>query len=377
MDVRAAYLTKGRASMYSGNDISGKIERYRKFYGGFEPGKLLIKTIFPMEGETPLDFAVHSQSFTSFDLFSWEGTKKYFDRVIGWQLRNARYHADVDDDWFPEMFIHLGSGAFGAFFDDTEVQFSPDTSWASPSILDWADMERLDAQKDTFWAKRFKDITAYVMERSRGEFFVSPDFHFSPLDAVNSLRGNGVFTDIYDEPEKTRRLLAYSTEVILRLQREFTDITGDLEGGQLVWNMWLPGKRAIGLQEDTCTLCSRAVYERFGREYTERIVAECGGGFIHTHMLGRHQFEALASIRGLGLLNIANDPNCPRAIDALDDELARANRLVPLNILCTPAELLEYAEKLSRIHAVLWVQCESREVARRTLNDVRKISCIK
>lgn len=361
--------------MYCGNDVPAKINRYKKFYNGFEPGKLLIKTIFPGYGEAGLDFAVHSLSFTEYDLFTWEGTKKFFNRVIDWLLKDAAIHADVDDDWIPELFIHLGTGVCGACFDETPLQFSPDTSWTSPSIIEWADMERLDFTKDTFWAKRVKDITEYVLDRSKENFLILPNLHFTPLDAANVLRGSNIFTDFYEEPEKVQQLLGYCTQVILRLQRDLVKMTGDIEGGQVIWNMWLPGKSAIGLQEDICNLCSPEIYRDFGRAYTQTVIKECGGGFIHNHMLGKHQFELISSIKGLGMMNIANDPNCPRAVDVLESAFNWSN--APVNFLCTPDEVFSNIEKLSKIHALIWVQCKSKDEAKAAVKAVREISCIK
>lgn len=363
--------------MYCGNDLYGKIGRYKKFYNGFEPGKLLIKTIFSKDSENGLDFAISSLGFTEYDLFTWEGTKEYFDRVISWLIDDAEYHSDVDDDWIPELFIHLGSGVCGAFFDDTAVQFSSDTSWAYPSIIKWTDMDRLDPAKDTFWAKRFKDITGYVKDRGRDCFSVFPNFHFSPLDGAHSMRGNEIFTDFYDEPEKVKELLDYCTQVILRLQEDFAGMTDEFDGGRVIWNMWLPGKSAIGLQEDICNLCSPEIYRSFGREYTQKIISRCGGGFIHNHMLGMHQFELLSSIEGLGMMNVANDPNCPRAIDVLGGVFCRPNRYAPINFLCTPDEIFDNAEGLGKVHALLWVLCKSKDEAKRAVKAVRDVSCIK
>lgn len=363
--------------MHLTNGLAVKIERYKKFYNGFEPGKLLLKTVFPMEGEKELDFAVQSLSFTSVNLFSWEETKTYFNRVIDWLAGYSAYRSDIDDDWIPELFVHLGTGVCGACFDDTNVQFSPDTSWVSPSLPDWSEMSRLDPDKNTFWAKRLQDITEYIQEQNRDRFAVLPNIHFTPLDAANVLRGNLIFTDFFDEPGKVEQLLDYCTQVTLRMQRKMISITGDVDGGQVIWNMWMPGKSAIGLQEDICNLCSPEIYGQYSRPYTQRLISECGGGFIHTHMLGKHQFSLISSIRGLAMMNIANDPNCPRALEVLDGILDPPNKNVPLNILCTPGEIKPNLANLRKIHAVLWVQCKNKDEAARSLKLVREISLIK
>ena len=104
----------------------------------------------------------------------------------------ARSHADVDDDWLPELFVHIGTGVGGAFFDEGVVESSPDTSWIHPSIKEWTDMQRLDPDRDTFFAKRFREINEYIKDKCRDRFLIAPTMHFTPLDAANSLRGNNI-----------------------------------------------------------------------------------------------------------------------------------------------------------------------------------------
>lgn len=363
--------------MYCGNDIYKKIERYKKFYSSSKPGKILVKTVFPMDGGREINFAVNSISYTDYDLFSWEGTKNYFDRVMDWLVHKAVNHTDVDDDWIPELFVHLGTGVGGACFDETTVKFSPDTSWVHPSVMEWSDMERLDAEKETFWAKRLKDINEYVKEKSKDRFLIAPAMHYTPLDAANSLRGNNIFTDFYDSPENVKQLLEYCKQVIIKLSKQLTEITGDTAGGQVMWNTWMPGKNAIGMMEDTSNLCSPEIYADFGRDYTQEIITGCGGGLIHNHMLGRHQFRSILSIKELSLMNIANDPNCPRVIDVLENITNGTEGFAPIFFECTPEEVFNNIDRLKQIQAVLWVHCNDKDEAKRVVRVVRDISCIR
>ena len=347
-------------------EIKDKLERYKKFYAQKEPGTLLIKTQFPVEGST-------SATYTDFDLNTWDGVKQYYRAAIQSANAVAQAHEDLEDDSIPELFSHLGTGVGGAFFDDVPVVFTPETSWAHASIHSYSELDRLDPERDTPWAARFKEIAMYLKERCADRLCVAPVMHFSPLDAANSLRGNELFTDFYEYPEELKRLLQYCTDVTLRLAREFGEIVGDVEGGQSMWNVWIPGRNAVGMMEDTSNLCSSETYLCFGRSYTEQIIGRYGG-FVHNHMLGVHQFGQISSLKGLGVMNVANDPKCPRVLEALDQ--IAGNLSSPINFECTFDELRENLERLHLVRAILWVHCSGSAQAKEAVRIVRQISRI-
>jgi len=152
-------------------------------------------------------------------------------------------------------------------------------------------------------------MAAYLREQSKDRFLVCPGMHYTPMDAGNALRGNEFFTDFFESPDEVRVLLDYCADTVIRLSRDLTDIVGDVAGGQVIWSTWMPGAHATSLMEDTSNMCSPRIYREFGREYTQRVLDACGAGFIHNHMLGRHQFPAIASLRGLAFIQASNDPS--------------------------------------------------------------------
>ncbi len=342
-------------------DIQRIIKNYKEFYGGKR--STLIKVQLPVETER------RDPGYTSFDLNTWKGLCGYLDAKISYLEEYYGKREGLEDDTLPELFFHLGTGAGGAVFDEGEVLFTSETSWLHPTLTDYADMGRLDSEKRTKWAQIFLDGVEYIMEHKK-ELVVAPFMHYSPLDAANSLRGNEVFCDFYEYPEELKELLGYCTRVTRNFHRELMKRCGALEGGQSMWNIWVPGERAIGFMEDTSNLCSPDNYKQFGREYTAELVRDFGGGFIHNHMLGLHQFAQISSIDGLGIMNIANDPKCPRVTEVIAKIRERAAS--PIYFECTYAELKQYLGQNDGMRAVVWMHCNSEAEAKSAIGMVRE-----
>ncbi len=350
--------------------VAEVVNRYRAFYADRRPGGLLVKTDFPYSGSEPMP----QVTYADHDLATWEGARAYCDIRIAQTVLQAEDHAGVDDDSLPELFLHIGTGVCGACFDECRVEFTAPTSWSIPSLTDWSRLPDLDPDRDAFWAGRLKEMCAYIREHCRDRFAICPGMHMTPLDGANALRGNALFTDVYEYPEELRQLLDYCTRVLIRLGRELAEIGGSVEGGQSIWGSWMPGVHALSLMEDTSNLCSPDTYRRFGREYTQRALDGCGGGFIHNHILGRHQFPAIASLRGLSFIQASNDPKHPRTLATMSELLAEIGDGAPLMLEGTAQEVYDNIGQAAGGRVLFWVACDSREEARRVVEFLRSHS---
>lgn len=343
------------------NDVIG---RYRTFYSA-KGGCVMVKTQFPVET------SAQDPTYLSFDLHSPRGVRQYYDAKIAYLQEYYRKREQVEDDCLPELFVHLGTGAGGAVFGEGEVLFSEDTSWFHPASDSYSALTARDPAKFTSWGNRFLEIVQYVTGRAHG-LTVAPFMHFSPLDAANALRGNEVFYDFYEQPEQLTGLLKYCKLVVENFHSRLMDICGSVQGGQSMWNVWIPGARAVSFMEDTSNLCSPQIYRDFGRAYTASLISKFRGGFIHNHMLGRHQFANIASIPGLGVMNIANDPKCARVAECLPEILADTK--APINFECTYPEFMDILENNVGLKAIAWVHCENASQARLAVAAARKYS---
>ena len=91
-----------------------------------------------------------------------------------------------------------------------------------------------------------------------------------------------------------------------------------------------PG-RVVSESVDPYHMTSVAYFERWGREPAERIMNHFDGGVIHLHANGRHLLEAVATLRGLKAMLLADDLGFPPAFDVVDQLKARADD-VPVSV---------------------------------------------
>jgi hypothetical protein len=191
----------------------------------------------------------------------------------------------------------------------------------------------------------------------------------SPLDVVNLLRGNELFTDFFDHPEKLKSLLNKTVPAIVENARRIRNALTNPWGGSFIFNKWIP--EGLLILEDAADLCSPAIYEEFGKPYTQEVIRQMGGAYLHHHSLGAHQFANMASLEGLYVQQISSDPNCPRPIRDFESLMEKTGgRTVDLE--CTPDEVYENIVSLLKGKCFLWVECSTVEEAQSVTEFVKQ-----
>ena len=115
---------------------------------------------------------------------------------------------------------------------------------------------------------------------------LGPGFTFvadtqSPFDIAHLVRGDDIFTDVYDDPAFVHHLLELTTEMYIRATQEIKRATGETpETGAHGNSLWMAngGVRAC---EDSSTLLSPALVDEFVIPYLERALEPFGGGWAH------------------------------------------------------------------------------------------------
>ena len=159
----------------------------------------------------------------------------------------------------------------------------------------------------------FVNAARYLSEKSEGRFLVSAYPNPSPLDVANLLRGNAIFTDVYEEPEQFRHLLDCCLAGAITNMRRIAQATSNPGGGTFAFNRWIP--QGALLLEDAADLISPKLYRDIGMPYTQRMIDDAGGAYLHHHSLGRHQYANMAQLRGLYVEQISSDPAPPATGD--------------------------------------------------------------
>jgi hypothetical protein len=243
-----------------------------------------------------------------------------------------------------------------------------------PVIRDWSDAPAKLYSGDRFWSRVFLEAARYLSEKAAGTFLVDAYPNPSPLDIANLLRGNDLFTDFHDEPEQLKGFLRKAADAAVENAKAIRNALSNLWGGTYMFNKWIPG--GLLLLEDAADLCSPGLYEEFGKPYTQQVIREMGGAYIHHHSLGRHQFANMASLEGLFVEQISSDPNCARPIRDPEDLVARLGGCAA-DLECTPEEVYGNIDGLKRGRFILWVECGDAKEAAEVTRFVRLNSVIR
>lgn len=318
------------------------IQRYKNMYAARAPGHVVVYAI----PEIPPAEPVPPLNAIDFD----KNLEEYLD--LG--LRNYRAMLEVtrkiQDDLLPSFGPNFGIGEYSAFVDG-KVIFTPDTSWAAPVLGSLDDIEKLELSPDNYWVKMMDRAMTYLMSRTISSPIPLVRGYYSPLDLAHALRGEAIFTDFVDQPEKVHKLLSFCADAIIWLAKRIQKIQGLTWGGSIA-GAWLP-PGTICMSEDIACMVSPATYAKFALPYTQRVIDAFGHGQIHTHSLGLRVIPEITRLNNLMGVQIAEDPNTPRTFDRLDWLLPRSHQ-VPLNFACTVEEIKINYDWITRDYNVIF-----------------------
>ena len=102
----------------------------------------------------------------------WMDTEHIVESALAGAM-NTEYLGDA----LPRFSPNLGPEVFSAMF-GAEMEYSERTSWSIPNLLDWADADKLQFSKDSFYFKKLVEITDALLEAGKGKFYVGmTDWH--------------------------------------------------------------------------------------------------------------------------------------------------------------------------------------------------------
>ncbi|NSW91029.1 MAG: hypothetical protein HPY74_10250 [Firmicutes bacterium] len=354
------------------NYIMDRVEKYKQFFKDDTPGQILV-IICPYTFE--IDY--EQWDLGSRPLNNWD-FKKQAKEFMDYNIRRLRcfmeYTKDLDNDFIPAISPGMGVGVHSAYFSGAEVIMGYDTSWVHPVIREWSDIEKLKMDEYNPWFCILKEMIQYCVNTCEGDYVVSTLCNFGPGDMANALRGNDLFYDLYDNPQKVHELMDKSSDAIIWLEEELRKIAGMMEGGVVTANVWLPGQ-APYISEDFTDLCSSKIFNEFGYKYTQKIINHFGGAYIHHHAKGYHVHKDIASLKNLKMLEISLDPNCLRPVDHLE-ELFEMNNGIPLMIRCSARDVYQEIEHMKKGRLVIMLNIDTIEEGRDVMKFIRKNSII-
>ena len=269
-------------------------------------------------------------------------------RTAFWEELFAE-RAVIRDDSIPSAYLtEMDQGLYGGIVGGrAQFMAHPETGWissmVSPILKDWSGLEKLVIDHQGEWYRFYLSALAQFRKAGEGKFGIS---HFILIDGLNFLfelfGATQTYLELLDHPEKVRQAIDFAYELNVDVQKTFFEHSPLLQGGTCS-NMveWIPG-RIVSESVDPFHMTSIACFEEWGREPVERILATFDGGVLHIHGNGRHLLEAIATIRGLKAVFLADDLHFPSAFSVLRNLKRRLGDLP----IVLKAEFPEFAAAL-------------------------------
>jgi len=201
------------------------------------------------------------------------------------------------------------------------------------------------------WIEALLAQVDYLADHGPDGFPVTQTLMRGPGDVIEALIGaTALLYAMTDSAPWLRRLIESVTDMFIRVARLQWGRIRPAWGGYVnFFGFWSP-QPCVRVQEDVQRLLSPALYRQWLRPALERIVGEFAYSMFHLHSGSLHLVEEVASVPGLGALQVSVDepPYAPPILE-LTHALRRAQEHVPLFVEgpMTQAEFQGLQERLS------------------------------
>ncbi len=225
------------------------------------------------------------------------------------QLRAALSSALADGDAVPSVRANVGCGALCTLYGGLKQTFFPDKM---PWLLEHLTAEQImeltaESIEESPEFKMGIEQMKYMKEMLRGTGIgLYPMDLQGPIDMAHLLLGNEFFYLVYDEPEIIHHALELSVAADVYGMKKSFEI---IEPGEWVCHyneLVLPAETPLKISEDTSTLLCEEHLTEYMKPYTERLLAEFGGGYIHYCGDNRHLLKIAPHLKNSIGLNFGN-----------------------------------------------------------------------
>ncbi|NPV80088.1 MAG: hypothetical protein HPY52_07380 [Firmicutes bacterium] len=152
---------------------------------------------------------------------------------------------------------------------------------------------------------RALEYIAFFKEKLNGKAHVHLSDTQGSWDIAHLVYGDGIFTEIYDDPDFVHHLLRLATAAYISVTKVLKRAVGeDLSSGYL-FNLYM-GDGGVRCSEDTATLLSRKVFNEFVAPYIASVLRPFGGGWVHFCGSGHQFLEDLVKIPEVKAINFGN-----------------------------------------------------------------------
>lgn len=295
----------------------------------------------------------------------------YLDACIERERQKWEFRDFLEDDTLPTMKPYFGISIHSAFVGG-DVKFGGNTSYHIPMLTTWDSLDSLTLKEDNLYLRMLLDAMKYLKEKSENNgFLLSLRGGDSPMDIANALRGNNLFLDFYDDGVQVHKLMKFCVDAARWTWKHQTEIVDSLSDGRITGQaIWIPGNSIGHLSEDASSMCSVAIYEEFGKPYTQMLLDTYDAAIMHVHTKGRHQLSSIAGIDRIKFIQLEYDPNEPSPIEVYKNNIDILKDKVVVPIMTTE-EIQENIDFLSRHKQIVQIYAKSMEDAEKAVNLIK------
>lgn len=221
-------------------------------------------------------------------------------------IEGRRFHGET----FPVFWPNLGPEVYAAFY-GAELEFGEVTSWSSPLVRDWEDVENLKLDIRNEYFTKLEELTRCALERCPGKFLVGyTDLH-PGLDCAAAWRDPlQLCIDMIDGPEQVERLANLAIADFETIYDHFDAMLKAEDQPSVSW-MGIPSFGRMHIPScDFSAMISTEFFERFGLPILQREVKTMTHNIFHVDGRGvaRHldvilsvpEIHAVQWVQGVG-----------------------------------------------------------------------------
>lgn len=152
---------------------------------------------------------------------------------------------------------------------------------------------------------RALEYIEYFKEKIEGKIPVYLSDTQGPFDIAHLVRGEDIFTDIYDDPKFVHRLMELSTMAYIKVTKVLKEAVGEELNRGYHGQMYM-GNGGVRVCEDSTTLLSPSLVKEFVIPYTKKALEPFGGGWIHFCGNGNHMLDLFLELEDVKGVNFGN-----------------------------------------------------------------------
>jgi len=270
-------------------------ERQKSIWEDEEPDYLPIV----ISGKVP-----ERQNFPRYNLKEqfYNKDKMFIENL--WQLiAQSRGNSDAQ----LSMRVNFGTGFIPSIFGLEQIVFEDKMPWLGRHLSkeEVTNFEFPEDIKDRGLMPMAIEYIEYFKEEMENKAHIFLPDTQGPFDIAHLLRGEEIFTDIYDDPDFVHRLMKLSTKAYIGVTEILKKAIGE-EFDKGYHNALYMGKGGVRICEDSVTLLSPELIKEFVLPYTKEALKPFGGGWIHWCGNGNHILDLFLELEEVKGFNFGN-----------------------------------------------------------------------